>query len=348
MILVVGATGQLGTAVVRKLVDQEKSVRALVRRTASYEHLDGPGIELAFGDLRDGASLEAACQGVRTVIATATAIAPGAGGGDVRAVDDEGYARLIEACRSNGVHQFVFASVPVTPEDDRVALLRAKRRAEQLLRSSGIGYTIFRLGMFADIWPALLGSRIPERDAEVRSLERPFWFTRAFRKTTGDLIETRGRAIVPGRGDVPVSFITIDNAADLLVSAVDHPEAMNQVLEIGGPVVSTFDETVQLFARLLGRPVRASYAPAVAFRAMQTLLSPISRSAGSLMGLNWLTASGNMRPPDPQRSRDIAARFGVTLTSFDEFLRSKMGADRPAAPSSGAPTIPAAPSPGRG
>jgi uncharacterized protein YbjT (DUF2867 family) len=348
MILVVGATGQLGTSVVRRLSVSKMPVRALVRRTSSFRHLEDVGAEIAFGYLRDAASLDAACSGVRTVIATATGIAPGAGGGDVKAVDDEGYAALIQACQRNGVHQFIFASMSVTPADDQVLLSRAKRLTERRLRESGIASTIFQFGMFADIWPALLGSRIPERDAEVRSLERPFWFTRAFRKTTGDLIETRGRAIVPGRGDVPVSFITIDNAADLLVSAVDHPEAMNQVLEIGGPVVSTFDETVQLFARLLGRPVRASYAPAVAFRAMQTLLSPISRSAGSLMGLNWLTASGNMRPPDPQRSRDIAARFGVTLTSFDEFLRSKMGADRPAAPSSGAPTIPAAPSPGRG
>jgi uncharacterized protein YbjT (DUF2867 family) len=324
MILVVGATGQLGTAVVRKLVDQEKSVRALVRRTASYEHLDGPGIELAFGDLRDGASLEAACQGVRTVIATATAIAPGAGGGDVRAVDDEGYARLIEACRSNGVHQFVFASVPVTPEDDRVALLRAKRRAEQLLRSSGIGYTIFRLGMFADIWPALLGSKLPERGAEVRSLERPFWFSRAFRKATGQMIETKGKAMVPGRGDLPVSFITIEDVAGLMVNAVDHPEAMNQILEVGGAEILTFDETVQIFARLLGRPVKASYTPAAVFRTLQLLLTPVSASAASLMGLNWVTASGHLGPPDPEAPREIAARLGVSLTPFEEFLRGKV------------------------
>jgi uncharacterized protein YbjT (DUF2867 family) len=331
MILVIGATGQLGTAVVRRLVEQGRPVRAFVRRTSQYAHLEQPGVELAFGDLRDAASIDAACSGARVVIATATGIAPGAGGGDVKAVDDQGYAALIEACKRHGVEQFVFASVGVTPEDDRVGLARAKRRTEERLQQSGIGYTIFQLGMFADIWPALLGSRIPERGAEVRSLDRPFWFTRAFRKATGDMIEVKGKAMVPGRGDIPVSYITIDNVAELLANAVDHPAAMNQVLEVGGPEILTFDETVEIFGRLLGRPVRASYSPPAVFRVMQMLLTPVSRSAASLMGLNWLTASGHLRPPDPEASREIAARFGVTLTPFEEFLRAKVE-PRPGAP----------------
>jgi uncharacterized protein YbjT (DUF2867 family) len=326
MILVVGATGQLGTAVVRKLAARGKPVRALVRRSSQYRHLKGTGAELVFGDLRDAPSLEDACRGVRTVIATATAIAPGSDGGDVKAVDDQGYARLIEVCRRSGVHQFIFASVPVTPVDEKVGLLRAKRRTEERLRCSGMGYTIFQLGMFADVWPALLGSKIPEHGAEVRSLERPFWFSRAFRKATGEMIESRGKAMVPGRGDQPVSFIPIDDVAELLVSAVDHPEAMNRLLEVGGPEILTFDETVAMFARLLGRPVKASYTPAGVFRALQWLLTPVSRSAASLMGLNWTTAQGLLRPPDPEASREVASRLGVTLTPFEEFLRSKVEA----------------------
>ena len=60
MILVVGATGQLGTAVVSKLVERGTSVRGLARPTSGYQHLECEGVELAFGDLRDEASLFAA------------------------------------------------------------------------------------------------------------------------------------------------------------------------------------------------------------------------------------------------------------------------------------------------
>ncbi len=74
--LVVGSTGQLGTAVVRKLAARGKPVRALVRPTSNYQHLTGGVVELAFGDLRDRASLIAACESVDTVIATANAAVP--------------------------------------------------------------------------------------------------------------------------------------------------------------------------------------------------------------------------------------------------------------------------------
>lgn len=53
MILIVGATGQLGTAVTRKLRQQQMRVRAMVRETSSYTHLKQDGIDLCFGDLRN-------------------------------------------------------------------------------------------------------------------------------------------------------------------------------------------------------------------------------------------------------------------------------------------------------
>lgn len=321
MILVVGSTGQLGTAVVRKLREQGTPVRAFARRTSDVGPVRTAGAEIVFGDLREPRTVQAACVGADVVIATATGISPGAGGGDVKAVDDQGFDHLIRASRNAGVQRFVFASVASSRLDDRVALTRAKRRTERRLQESGTPYTIFRFGLFADIWPALLGSRIPERGAAAPSLQRPFWFLRAFRRATGDLMDARGRALVPGRPNDPVSFITIDDVASLMVAAVDHPQASNQILEVGGPELLTWQETIELFSRVLDRPIRASYTPSAVFRLLQLAMSPISRSAASVMGMNWINASGAGRVPDPASSREIAARFGVTLTSFEEFLR---------------------------
>lgn len=59
------------------------------------------------------------------VISTATAISSGSGGGDVRAVDDAGHGHLIDACKTQGVQQFVFVSFPPGPLDDRVLLSRS-------------------------------------------------------------------------------------------------------------------------------------------------------------------------------------------------------------------------------
>ena len=59
-VLVVGATGQLGTRVVNQLVALQRPVRALVRLRSRHEHLRLTGVELVKGDLTDAASIDAA------------------------------------------------------------------------------------------------------------------------------------------------------------------------------------------------------------------------------------------------------------------------------------------------
>ena len=198
MILVVGATGQLGTAIVRKLVAGGQPVRAFVRRTGQYQHLQGAGVELAFGDLRDPASLDAACRGAEVVIATANAILP-QGSSSFEAVEGKGYQDLIAACRKHGVKQFIFISVPVTPYDDTVPSFRYKRLNEQRLQASGLNYTILRASLFMDCWFAFIGSTLPARGAEAPTIERQYWFLKVFMKGVGNLIPGRGHGVDPGQ-----------------------------------------------------------------------------------------------------------------------------------------------------
>jgi len=77
MILVVGATGMVGSEICLRLAARGKKVRAMVRSTsnqAKVANLKKAGIEIVQGDLRDHASLEAACQGVTAVIETVSAM----------------------------------------------------------------------------------------------------------------------------------------------------------------------------------------------------------------------------------------------------------------------------------
>jgi len=75
MNLVVGATGMVGSEICRLLIAAGKPVRGLVRATsdpAKVDQLKGYGVEVVQGDLRDRASLDAACQGVTAAISTAS------------------------------------------------------------------------------------------------------------------------------------------------------------------------------------------------------------------------------------------------------------------------------------
>ncbi len=71
MILVVGATGLVGSAVCHRLIKRGETVRALIRATSSNEKVEAlrsSGAELFVGDLKEPQSIAAACRGVSAVI----------------------------------------------------------------------------------------------------------------------------------------------------------------------------------------------------------------------------------------------------------------------------------------
>ena len=101
MILVVGASGQLGVAVVNRLAAAQKpeSIRAFVRPSSQTEHLHLPNVELAYGDLRNAASLDTACRGVDVVIATANTVAP-RGPYSFDSIEGDGYRMPLDGVRA--------------------------------------------------------------------------------------------------------------------------------------------------------------------------------------------------------------------------------------------------------
>lgn len=318
MILIVGSTGQLGTVLVRRLAAQGERVRAFVRPTSKSSRLRIPNVELAVGDLRDAASLDAACKGVDVVIATANTVAP-SGPYSFASIEEEGYRNLVRAAKHNGVKQVIFMSAPLTPHDQMVATFRHKRIIEKMIVDSGIAYTIFRGALFMDDWFALIGSSIPLRGAEAHTLDRPFWFSRMFMGGVGHLIEKQGIALIPGSGKTRHSFIAVDDVASFIVKSVGRPDALNAVMDIGGPESPTWDDVAELFGTVLGKRVRTIHTPAVVFKAQSILLGLLSPAAANLMAMNYVVATTDT----VMDTEGLALRYGIRLTRPEEFLRQK-------------------------
>ena len=98
MNLVVGATGLVGGQICRLLVERGERVRGLVRPSsdpARVEELQALGIETVPGDLKDPASLRAACAGVSTVLSTATSTISRGDGDSIETVDRQGQLSLV-------------------------------------------------------------------------------------------------------------------------------------------------------------------------------------------------------------------------------------------------------------
>ncbi len=317
-VLVVGATGQLGTAVVDRLRAAGRPVRALVR-PSSPRAFEPDGVELAFGDLRDPESLVAACQGVERVVATANAVVP-RGHASFEEVEATGYDNLVDACKAEGVRRVLFMSVAETALDKSVTTFRLKRQIEDRIRGSGLAYSFFRGAAFMDDWFALMGSSIPLRGAKAHTLRRPFWFAKGFLSMAANSIEKRGLAIVPGDGKTRHAYVALDDVAAILSAAAAATEdGENLVADLGGPESLTAEEVVAIFARVLGRPIRIVHAPAKLYRVLADVLEPFSPQAGNLMAMTWAAALSGF----DFDGRPLAERFGVRLTTAEEFLRAK-------------------------
>jgi uncharacterized protein YbjT (DUF2867 family) len=227
MILIVGATGQLGGRIARALLTEGQPIRALVRDGADGTALKAAGAEVRRGDLRDRASLDAACAGVTTVVSTANS-ARRTGDDTVKTVDLDGTAALIDAAAGAGVARFVYVSVLDAAPNHPVPFFAAKGRSEVHLRESGMEWTILAPNLFMESWPmrvigipAMAGQPVP----------------------------------IVGEGRRRHTFVAESDVAAFGVAAAAGRAGRNERVRIGGPEALSWRDVVVVYERVLQRPI---------------------------------------------------------------------------------------------
>lgn len=293
--LVVGATGFLGGEICRRLVNRGKFVRALVRESADpsqLAQLTQIGATLTHGDLKDPTSLAAACQGIDTVITTATTTRTQQAGDSIEATDLAGQCNLVASAKAAGVRQFVYVSYSknVDPEEPS-PLTIAKRTVEQQVQKSGMEYTILRPGFFMEVW-----------------LSPILAFDYANAKAT-----------IYGTGHNPISWVSLGDVAEFAVQSIDHPAAANAILELGGPQALSPLEVVTIFEELGKRHFTLTHIPVEALQAQKSAASdPLQKSFASLM-LSY--AAGSPIPMEAMRKT-----FPISLTSVHHYAQRMLSA----------------------
>lgn len=231
MILVVGATGNLGGAITHMLLAQGKPVRILARSHSNYQPLVQAGAQVVMGDLKDRASLDPACRGVDTVITTANSALRG-GDDNVENVDLKGNHSLIDAAKAAGVKQFIFTSMLGADPNSPAPFVQAKAKTEAHLRASGMPYTILAPNAFMEVWPGFVVG-MPARAGQPVTLV--------------------------GEGRRKHSFVSAGDVAAFAVAAVGNPAAINQYLVIGGPEPLSWRDVVATYERVLGRTIPVNF-----------------------------------------------------------------------------------------
>lgn len=150
-ILVSGASGQQGGAVMKSLTQQGLKVRALTRKSSTAEALKSSEVEVFMGDLCDRASLDLALKGVKKVFLMTTFFEEG-----MEAEVRQGIT-MIDAAQAAGVEHLVFSSVSSADKNTGIPHFESKWKVEQYIHKVGLPATILRpvgfMENFGTYWP---------------------------------------------------------------------------------------------------------------------------------------------------------------------------------------------------
>ena len=297
MILVVGATGTLGSEICSRLRREQANVRALVRQSANPDRLAilrNAGVELCKGDLKDPASLREACVGAEVVISTASSTLSRQEGDSIETVDRIGQLSLIEAARTAGVKHFTLVSIPRQPLRES-PLTRAKAEVERTLAASGLDYTILAASFFMEVWlsPAL-GFDVSHR-----------------------------KAIIFGDGNAPISWISYHDVAEFAICSHSNPSARNQHFDVGGPQDLSPLDVVAVFEKRTGEPFEKQFVPeSVLLAQLEQANDPL---AETFLKLQLEYAHGCIMD-----SSESLRAMPLNLRSVDQFATEVLGQSVPA------------------
>ena len=291
MILVVGATGNLGRKVVRSLLASGEEVRAMTRVVSRADELKALGAKPVRGDLTDPESLEFAMRGARAIVLAAHSIL-GRGSEASDLVDDEGHRAIIDRAKGTGVEHIVYTSVIGASSNHPIDFWRTKARIERHLQGSGVTWTIVRPSAFME--------------------------THAYFLIGKGVIEGK-RVMLFGKGKNPRNFVAAEDVAKVIVGALKIPSLRGVVIEVGGPQNLTSTQVVETFERVSGKKAKVGHIPLPVARVMSRAIKPMHPGISRIMKVGIL----NETEDQTFDSSSLRTKIPITLTPLEEWARNR-------------------------
>ena len=226
MLLLTGATGLVGSALLSRLLAEGAQVRCLVRdpRRLGAKRVR---VQIALGDLTDPPSFRNALRGISAVVHLAASIRDQPRG-PIEELNGIATWRMVEAAERSGVERFVFFSALDVSTHHRARFFRAKALAEQAVREAHLHSTVFAPSLVyapGDVWLTLL-----ERLALLPVM------------------------LVPGRGRAIYQPIWAEDVADCVIAALRAPAGEPHTrYELAGPQTFTLNDIVRTALASLNR-----------------------------------------------------------------------------------------------
>ncbi len=293
-ILVTGATGFVGRAVVSRLIKEGERPRCLVRDAERAQHaLPAASLDFVTGDILQPATLDPAFAGVDLFVDCSfmTANLKQKGAETYYNVNVDGTHNLIDAAKRAGTKRAVVMSGLGTKEDKPGSYMQGRYLAEEAFKESGLGWTILQPSV-------LFGSHA------------------AFFKGLADLIKQVPFVVpVAGSGKETFQPIWVEDVATCVLQCIREPARDGTTYAIGGPDIFTYNEILdQLMASLHVKKAKIPGPKPFVFlgaAAMQALLPnpPITTAALGLFAF-----------PNTTDLDAVAKNFGFAPMSWPKYL----------------------------
>ncbi|CAA2142307.1 hopanoid-associated sugar epimerase [Hyphomicrobium sp. ghe19] len=248
IVFLTGASGFVGTAVARRLIEEGMSVRALVRRTSNRANLSGLDLEIVEGDIRDTGLLDKAVRGARYVFHVAADYrlwAPDPQ--EIIATNTNGTRAVMAAALKAGVERVIYTSSVATlrltgdgsPSDETMPLDEA-HAIGAYKKSKVLAERLVERMISEERLPAVIvnpSTPIGPRDV------RP--------TPTGRIVVEAASGRMPAYVDTGLNLVHVDDVANGHVAALKHGRIGERYI-LGGQDM-TLGEMLAVIARLAGR-----------------------------------------------------------------------------------------------
>jgi NADH dehydrogenase len=280
MILLTGATGTIGSALLRRLTAAREPVRCLVRDPRGLGD-QRVRVQIALGDLANPPSFRNALRGVDTVVHLAASIRdqPHASIEELNAVAT---LRLVRAAEHAGVRRFVFFSAMGARHHSRTRFFRAKAVAQEAVEGAALETAVFSPSIVyapGDPWLTLL-----ERFAYLPAIP------------------------ISGSGRARFQPIWAEDVADCVVAALMASGPRRRSFELAGPHILTYNDIVRVAVRSTGRRRRLVHVPLPLVRASLRALRALG---GPKVFATWDEAELMEEPMITRRGTADAEQLGV-------------------------------------
>ncbi len=287
MILVFGATGQIGGHVATTLIERKVPIRVFVRNAKTARYADLPGVEVAIGDLGKSETIERALTGVDRIFLLST---------------NQPNTTLLQANVVGAARRMGWSGQIVKISggsyigpDSPVPIGREHWQVERAIEESGRPYTFLR----------------------------PSFFMQGVLRTIAPQVAGGGGRIRLPLRNARISMVDARDVAAVAVSTLTESGHEGKVYDVTGPEALSHDDLAATLGRLLARPIRYQNIPLWLFRlAARARRTPAWEVEHGAKMMSQIFVSG-LGSAVTSVVADIAHKEPIT---FEQFAREHLAA----------------------